>query len=203
MDGLFMLGSSCLTNDNYTRVRCFSKPPKCCTVYLFHVSENLPQPTPAWVNLLSRSKSKTQPNYFPTIAAACEAIQQFILHAGKSYKTKSSDKKYYTIYCNNSTCPKQYCKGDRQRRYKKYRICSKEKHDKRTCWNQPVANRQQQQARDRALLSLSHSSSNTEQNKIIEEADSTYKDLQVQLEQDLQFRQEMYIFEQQLEQNNI
>jgi hypothetical protein len=117
--------------------------------------------------------------YFPTIAAAYKAIQQFVLHAGESYKTESSDKKHYTICCNNSTCPKQYCKGDHQRRHKKYRTCSKEGHDKRAFRNQPVANGQQQQARDRAPPSLSDSSSNTGQNEIIEEADSTDKDLQV------------------------
>jgi hypothetical protein len=47
---------------------------------------------------------------------------------------------------------------------------------------------------------LSDSDSNVQQNEIIGEADSTDEDLQAQLEQDLQFRQEIYIFEQRLDQ---
>jgi hypothetical protein len=35
-------------------------------------------------------------DHIPTVAAAREAIQQFVLHAGESYKTESSDKK--TLY---------------------------------------------------------------------------------------------------------
>lgn len=44
-------------------------------------------------------------DHFPTIAAAREAIQQFVLYAGESYRTELSDKKRYTICCKNSTCP--------------------------------------------------------------------------------------------------
>jgi hypothetical protein len=44
-------------------------------------------------------------DHFPTIATAREAIQQFVLHAGESYKTELSDKKRYAICCKNSTCP--------------------------------------------------------------------------------------------------
>jgi hypothetical protein len=36
-------------------------------------------------------------DHFPTVAAACEAIQQFVLYNSKSYKTELSDKKQYTI----------------------------------------------------------------------------------------------------------
>jgi hypothetical protein len=49
-------------------------------------------------------------DYFPTIAAAREAIQQYVPYTGESYKTELSDKKRYTICCNNGTCPKQYRK---------------------------------------------------------------------------------------------
>jgi hypothetical protein len=43
-------------------------------------------------------------DHFPTVAAACKAIQQFVLYNGESYKTELSDKKQYTIYCKNSIC---------------------------------------------------------------------------------------------------
>jgi hypothetical protein len=95
---------------------------------------------------------------------------------------------------------KRYRKGDYQRRHKKCGTCSEKGHDKRTCRNQPVANGQRQRARDRVLLS--DSDSNAQQNEIIEEADSTDEDLQAQLEQDLQFRQEIHAFEQRLDQHS-
>jgi hypothetical protein len=97
---------------------------------------------------------------------------------------------------------KRYCKGDHQRMYKKYGTCGEKGHDKRTCRNQPVANGRRQQARDRAPLYLSDSSGDIQQNEITNEADSTDEDIQVQLEQDLQFRQEMHVFEQRLEQHD-
>src|SRR6266576_3006198 len=43
-------------------------------------------------------------DHFPTVDAAREAIQQFVLHNGESYKTESSNKTRYTICCKNSTC---------------------------------------------------------------------------------------------------
>jgi hypothetical protein len=98
---------------------------------------------------------------------------------------------------------KRYRKGDYQRKHKKCSIYSEKGHDKRTCRNQPVANGRRQQARDRAFLSSSDSSSDVQQNEIIEEGDSTDEDLQAQLEQDLQFRQEMRAFEQRLEQHDV
>jgi hypothetical protein len=97
---------------------------------------------------------------------------------------------------------KRYRKGDHQRKHKKCGTCGEKGHDKRTCRNQPVANGRRQRARDRVLLSLSDSSSDAQQNEIIEEADSTDEDLQVQLEQNLQFHQEIRAFEQRLEQHD-
>jgi hypothetical protein len=81
-------------------------------------------------------------DYFPTIAAAREAIQQYVFYTGESYKTESSNKKCYIICCNNGVCSKQYCKGDHQRRHKKCGTCGEEGHNKGTCRNQPVANGQ-------------------------------------------------------------
>jgi hypothetical protein len=97
---------------------------------------------------------------------------------------------------------KRYCKGNHQRRHKKCGTCGEKWRDKRTCRNQPVANERRQRSRDQEFLYSSDSSSDVQQNKITEEADSTDKDLQAQLEQDLQFYQERHAFEYRLERHD-
>src|SRR5439155_21396520 len=43
-------------------------------------------------------------DHFSTISTAREAIQQFVLYNGESYKTQHSDQRRYTIYCKNRSC---------------------------------------------------------------------------------------------------
>jgi hypothetical protein len=39
---------------------------------------------------------------FPSMEAACNAIQQYVLDYGKSYKTSKSDKKPFILLCKDS-----------------------------------------------------------------------------------------------------
>jgi hypothetical protein len=97
---------------------------------------------------------------------------------------------------------KRYRKGDHKKKHKKYGTCNEKGHDKRTCRNQPVANRWRQRARDQELLSSSDSSLDIQQSEIVRETDDDSNDLQAQLEQDLQFQAEIQAFEARLDQHD-
>jgi hypothetical protein len=43
-------------------------------------------------------------DHFPAVSAAREAIREFVLHNGESYRTVQSDKMRYTICCKDSNC---------------------------------------------------------------------------------------------------
>jgi hypothetical protein len=43
-------------------------------------------------------------NTFPSMQAACEAIQRYVLNDGESYKSEKAEKKRYRLICKDANC---------------------------------------------------------------------------------------------------